>query len=79
MDENNVNSSEPMNVGTEAGGVPAKVSVWSKVKQFLCQDIVVELTPKQEKVFQEVNEFWHQDVTWQGLKEFFLQDIEITL
>lgn len=78
MDENNVNSSEPMNA-TVTGGVPAKVSFWTKVKTFLCQEITVELTPKQEKVFKEVSDFWHQDVTWQGFKEFWLQDIEITL
>lgn len=82
MEENNVNeqgTAGTMGTTAQAGGVPAKVSVWSKVKQFLCQEITVELTPKQEKVFQEVHDFWHQDVTWQGFKEFWLQDIEITL
>lgn len=83
MGENNVNSSEPMATGTATGstngGAIAKVSVWTKVKQFLCQDITVELTPKQAKVFQEVHDFWHQELTWQGMKEFWLQDIEITL
>lgn len=93
MEEKNVNIAEPMNAGVEAGQtLPAKVSVWTKVKQFLCQDIVVELTPKQEKVFKEVHDFWHQDITgqdvknvlyheitWEGVKNFWLQDIEITL
>ena len=50
MEEKNVNIAEPMN-GVKAGkGLPAKVSIWSRIKNFLCQDIVVELTPKQEKV-----------------------------
>ena len=93
MEEKNVNIAEPMNAGAEAGQtLPAKVSVWTKVKQFLCQDIVVELTPKQEKVFKEVHDLWHQDITgedvkkvlyheitWEGVKNFWLQDIEITL
>lgn len=74
MDENNVNVSEPMN-----GGVPAKVSGWSKVKRFLTQDVVVEMTPYQEKVFQEVHDFWHQEITWQSFKDFWMQEIEITL
>ncbi len=78
MDENKVNSAEPMTTGAQ-GGVPAKVSGWTKVKQFLCQEITIDLTPKQQKVFQEVHDFWHQDVTWQGFKEFWLQEIEITL
>lgn len=67
---------------TSAGnvsGVPAKVSIWTKVKQFLCQDITVELTPKQEKAFKEVYDFWHQDITAIGTKDFWLRNIEITL
>lgn len=96
MIESNVNSAQPMNTGVETGNssttLPAKVSVWSKVKQFLCQDITVELTPKQEKVFKEVHDFWHQEITaqdvknvllheitWQSTKDFWLQKIEITL
>lgn len=93
MEESKVNSAEPMNATAEASQtLPAKVSVWTKVKKFLCQDIVVELTPKQEKVFKEVHDFWHQEITgedvkkvlyheitWEGVKNFWLQDIEITL
>ena len=85
MEENKVNSAEPMNVGTSyagnayGSGVPAKVSIWTKVKQFLCQDITVELTPRQEKAFKEVYDFWHQDVTSISAKDFWLQEIEITL
>ncbi len=93
MEEKTVNSAEPMNVGGEMGKeLPAKVSVWSKVKKFLCQEITVELTPKQQKVFQEVHDFWHYDITgedvkkvlfheitWQSTKDFWLQKIDITL
>lgn len=42
--------------------VPAKVSPWTSFKNFLFQDVVVELTPKQEKVFKEVREFWTQEI-----------------
>ena len=97
MEENNVNSEEQKNAGTNyennsygntskvysnksySNSVPAKVSFWSKVKQFLCQEITVELTPKQEKSFKEVYDFWHQDMTAIGTKDFWLQNIEITL
>ena len=82
MEEKNVNMAEPMNGGVEYGkaeALPTKVSAWTKIKNFLFQEITVELTPKQEKVFQEVHDFWHQDITWQGIKDFWLQDIEITL
>ena len=42
--------------------VPAKVSPWTSLKNFLFQDIVVELTPKQKKVFKEVRDFWTQEI-----------------
>ncbi len=42
--------------------VPAKVDTWSKFKNFIFQEIVVELTPKQEKVFKEVRDFWTQEI-----------------
>ena len=93
MQENNVNSAEPMNTGVEvAQTLPTKISAWTKIKNFLFQEINVELTPKQEKVFKEVHDFWHQEITgegvkkvllheitWQGVKDFWTQDIEITL
>jgi hypothetical protein len=82
MENNNVNMAEPMNGGVELGKtqvLPTKVSVWTKIKNFLFQEVTVELTPKQEKVFHEVRDFWCQDITWQGIKDFWLQDIEITL
>lgn len=82
MEENNVNTAEPMNGGIELGTakvLPTKINAWTKVKNFLFQEITVDLTPKQEKVFQEVHDFWHQDITWQGFADFWMQDIEITL
>lgn len=93
MIEGNVNSAEPMNTGVEGEKtLPAKISPWTKMKKFLFQEITVELTPKQEKVFKEVHDFWHQDITgetvknvllheitWQSTKDFWLQKIEITL
>ena len=82
MEENKVNTAEPMNGGVELGNakeLPRKVDPWTKMKNFLFQEITLELTPMQEKVFQEVHDFWHQDLTWQGFKDFWMQDIEITL
>ena len=42
--------------------VPAKLSTWSNFKNYIFQEIVVELTPKQEKVFKEVRDFWTQEI-----------------
>ena len=44
--ENNENNENKSSVYTQ---VPAKVSAWTSFKNFLFQDIVVEITPKQQK------------------------------
>lgn len=56
----------------QPAGVPEKISTWTKIRNFLFQDIVVTMTPKQEKVLQEVHDFWHQDA-----KDFLFQEIKI--
>ena len=60
-----------------AQALPAEVSIWTKVKNFLFQEITVTLTPKQQKVFQEVHDFWHQEITAKGIHDFLFQEIKI--
>lgn len=63
--------------------LPVKQGFWSKFKAFwlqdaeafLAQEIKVELTPKQQKVEDEINEFLYQDVTWQKIHDFLFQEI----
>lgn len=62
----------------DKNNLPSEVSVWTKIRNFLCQDIRLVLTPKQEKVFQEVHDFWHQEITGQKIKDFLFKEIEIT-
>ena len=51
--------------------------LWSKVKAFLFQEIdlnapiKLELTPYQQKVEDEINEFLHQEITFKGIVNFF--------
>lgn len=51
--------------------------VWSKIKSFLFKEIdlnapiKVELTPYQQKVEDEINEFLHQEITFKGIANFF--------
>ena len=64
-------------------GLPSEVSIWSKIRSFLFKEIEItdtelSLTPKQEKVFQEVHDFWNQEITMQKVKDFLFQPIEIT-
>ena len=61
--------------------LPTKVGFWSKFKAFWLQDIDwnkeirVELTPGQQKVEDEINEFLHQDITWEKVRDFLFQDV----
>ena len=54
-----------------------KQTLWSKIKSFLFQEIDlnapvrIELTPYQQKVENEINEFLHQEVTFKGIVNFF--------
>ena len=56
--------------------LPAKQpSFWAKLKSALSYEIKVELTPYEQKVEKEINDFLHQEITWQGFKNFLFQDI----
>lgn len=54
-----------------------KQGLWTKVKAFLFQEIdlnapiKVELTPYQQKIEDEINEFLHQEITFKGIANFF--------
>ncbi len=54
-----------------------KQGLWSKVKAFLFQEIdltapvKIELTPYQQKVEDEINEFLHQEVSFKGIFNIF--------
>ena len=63
--------------------LPAKQGFWSKFKAFwlqdaetfLTQEIKVELTPKQQKMEYEINEFFHQEITWKKVHDFLFKEI----
>ncbi len=61
--------------------LPQEVSIWSKIKSFLLQDVnrevVITMTPKQEKVLREVHDFWFQKVNFGKVKDFLFQEITI--
>ena len=61
--------------------LPAKQGFWSRFKAFWLQDaeeflnkeIKVELTPYQQKIEDEINEFLYQEVTWAKIHDFLFQ------
>ena len=56
--------------------VPTKISTWTKIKNFLLQDITIELTPKQEATFRAIDDFWHQEITDEQAYSFLFQKIK---
>lgn len=55
--------------------LPAKTGFWNKVKSILFYEIKVELTPYQQKIENEINEFLYQDITWEKVKNFLFQEV----
>ena len=62
--------------------LPVKQGFWGKFKAFWLQDIDwnreinVELTPYQQKVEDEINEFLHQEITLGKVHDFLFQEIK---
>ena len=81
--ENEVQNNEAVeNAGTiQKTELPVKIGFWQKFKSFWLQDIdwnkeiKVELTPAQQKVEDEINEFLHQEITWEKIHDFLFQEI----
>ena len=61
--------------------LPAKVGFWNKLKSFWLRDvewnkeIKVELTSTQQKLEDEINDFLHQDITWERVRNFLFQKV----
>ena len=63
--------------------LPVKQGFWSRCKafwlqdaeEFLNQEVKVVLTPKQQKIEDEINEFLYQEITWQKVHDFLFQEI----
>ena len=68
-DENTINNAS---VGTN---LPTKNTFWNKLKSVLFYEIKVELSPAEQKVENEINEFLHQEITWAKVKDFLFQEV----
>ena len=66
------NADNLINVETN---LPAKTGFWNKVKSVLFKEIKIELNPYEQKIEKEINDFLHQEITWQKVKNFLFQDI----
>ena len=59
-------------VVNEKNNLPVKSNFWTRFKSVMLYQIKVELTPHQQKIEDEINEFLHQEITWSSFKDFFL-------
>lgn len=61
----------------KSNSLPVETGFWSRMKNFWLQDIPwdkeikVVLTPYQQKVEKEVNDFLHQEITFGTIKNLF--------
>ena len=70
------------NAGTiRNNNLPTTTGFWAKFKAFWLQEIDwnkeirVELTPYEQKIEDEINEFLHQEITWEKVHDFLFQEI----
>lgn len=74
MENQKIEKENLSNTFENVASLPTELTVWSKIKNVLFYEIKLELTPKQEKVFKEVNDFFHQDikdVSFKGICSLF--------
>ena len=77
-EEENASSYAEFKIAGAKSNLPEKTSFWTKLKNALFYEVKVELTPYQQKIEDELNEFLHQEVTWKSIKEAALADVPIT-
>lgn len=58
------------------GALPTEVSIWSKIKSFLFQEIKVELTPEEQRFENQMNDVLNQEVTFKSFRDFLFQEIK---
>ena len=63
-------------------GLPSEVSIWSKIRGVLCKEIKITdaeltLTPRQERIFRKIHDFWNQEITGQKMHDFLFKEVEI--
>lgn len=79
MKEFKLENAENANNGAN---LPAKNTFWGRMKNFWLQEIdlnkPVTLSPKTEKVFSEVHDFWFQEVKFSELHDFLFQEVDLS-
>lgn len=58
------------------GNLPTQVTIWSKIKSFLFQEIKVELTPAQQAFENKLNDVLNTEITFKTVKDFLFKEIK---
>ena len=61
-----------------ATNLPEKTSTWTKIRNALLYEVKVELTPRQQKIEDDINSFLHKEITWDSFKSFLFKEVPIT-
>ena len=72
------NTSSPSKFKVSTSTALAKPTVWTKIRNVLLTEFSIELTPYQQKIENEINDFLHAPITWKSLKEAALSEVPIT-
>ena len=82
-DSNTNENNKVENCGTIRNeNLPVKTGMWQKFKAFWLQDIdwnqdiKVELTPAEQRVEDDINNFFHKEITWDGFQDFLFQEVK---
>ena len=78
LEESEYSSENGSAFNVASTNLPAKPTMWTKIKNVLFYEIKVELTPYQQKIEDEINEFLHKEITWKSVKNFLFKEIPIT-
>ena len=80
VNEGQVEEQEQVQV-SNGENLPIKQGLWERFKVFWFEkidwnrEIKIELTPHQQKIENEINEFLHQEVTWKKIHDFLFKKI----
>lgn len=74
---NNENKTQEFKPVENKANLPAKIGLWTKIKNFLFSDIVVTATPAQEEFLNKVDAFVTQEVNFKKAHDFLFQEIKL--
>ena len=74
-ENNTVQESSSIFKACENSKLPTKSDFGTQLRKVLLYEIKVELTPHQQKIEDEINEFFHRQITWESVKSFLFQEI----